>query len=240
MSLVTKKSSRLKDPGADLLDTLTGFWDRWGRLTLSVAGVVVAAGVILVLVQRSRHDREVQASGKLAEAEIMFWQGYYPRSYESAQQVIRDFGGTDAATEAHRIAGDDAYWRGEPGDFRKAADEYRAYLKARGTGLRADAVRRSLAYALESDASALRAQGRTADAAAGFREAAATYEGLVGKFPDRESSSEFLFASARCWRELGQKAEAVKRLQRVLDEFGETATANRARIELAEVTVGNG
>ena len=239
MSLVTKRTARLEDPGAELLDRVTGYWERWGRLTASVAGVVVAVAAIAFLMARARHDSEERASGKLAEAEIMFWQGYYPRSYEAAQQVIKDFAGTQAALEAHRIAGDDAYWRGEPGDFRKAVQEYKAYLKGHGSGVRSDAVRRSLAYALESDAATLLGEGRGGEAEAGFREAAATYESLVGKFADRESSAEFLLGAARCFRQIGQKPEAARRLQRVIDEFGETATANRARIELAEVTAGN-
>ncbi len=98
--------------------------------------------------------------------------------------------------------------------------EYRRYLDKVKTGLLADAARRSLAYSLES--------------AGQFKEAADTYESLVGKF-DRESSAEMLYASARCHRLLNQPAEAIKRLQRLVDEFGETQMANRARIAQGEL-----
>ena len=81
-------------------------------------------------------------------------------------------------------------------------------------------MRRSLAYSLESDGK--------------FQEAAAAYEGLVGRF-DRESSAELLEDAARCFREMHQPAEAIKRIQRLLDEFGETSYAEPARIELAEL-----
>ena len=238
MTLVTRKGSKLEDPGAELLDRLTGFWDRFGRLVLGVVGALAAVAVVGMLYLRAQAATEEKAAGKLAEAEIMFWQGYYPRSYDAAQQVIKQFPGSQSAIEAHRLAGDDAYWRGEPGDFGKSIEEYRTYLKHRTTGMLAEGARRSLAYALESDANVLKTQGKTGEAEAGFREAAATYEGLVGKFVDRESSAEFLFASARCYRLMSKPEEAVKRLQRLVDEFGETATANRARIELAEVTAG--
>ncbi len=238
MALVTRKTTRLEDPGAELLDRLTGFWDRYGRLTMGVLGAIAAMLVVGLLYLRAQAATEEKAAGKLAEAEIMFWQGYYPRSYDSALQLIKQYPGSQSAIEAHRLAGDDAYWRGEPGDFRKSVDEYRTYLKHRGKGMLADAARRSLAYALESDANTLRSQGKTGEAEAEFREAASTYESLVGTFPDRESSAEFLFASARCFRLLNQREEAAKRLQRLVDQFGETATANRARIELAEVTAG--
>ena len=221
-----------------MLDRLTGFWDRYGRLTTGVVGAIAAIVVVGLLYLRAQAATEEKAAGKLAEAEIMFWQGYYPRSYDAAQLIIKQYPGSESAIEAHRLAGDDAYWRGEPGDFKKSIDEYRAYLKHHRDGMLADAARRSLAYALESDANVLKSQGKTGEAEPEFRAAASAYEGLVGKFPDRESSAEFLFASARCYRLLNQREEAAKRLQRLVDQFGETATANRARIELAEVTAG--
>jgi tetratricopeptide (TPR) repeat protein len=221
-----------------LLDRLTGFWYRYGRLVTSVVGALAAVAVVGFLYFRAQAGTEEKAAGKLAEADIMFWQGYYPRSYDAAQQVIKQFPGSRSAVEAHRLAGDAAYWRGESGDFQKAIDEYRAYLKHRRPGLLAEAGRRSLAYALESNASMLRAQGKAGEAEPQLREAATTYESLVGKFPDRESSAEFLFGAARCYRQLSQPQEAAKRLKRLVDEFGETTTAYRARIELAEVTAG--
>ncbi len=74
--------------------------------------------------------------------------------------------------------------------------------------------------------------------AVGTRAAADVYESLVGKF-DRESSAEFLAASARCHRALNQPAEAARRLRRLLDEFGETPYANIARVHLGEITGGS-
>jgi tetratricopeptide (TPR) repeat protein len=119
--------------------------------------------------------------------------------------------------DALRLAGDSQFWLGR---FREAAGDYRHYLERNKSGLIADAVRRSLAYCLESDRQ--------------YKEAAALYEGLVGRF-ERESSAEFLYAAARCYRQLRQPAEADQRLKRLLDEFGETSYANRARILRAEL-----
>ncbi|HEY6867542.1 MAG TPA: tetratricopeptide repeat protein [Candidatus Eisenbacteria bacterium] len=205
---------------------------------MSVLGAVVIAGLLGFMFLRSQATTENAAAGKLAQAEIMFWQGYYARAYDMAQLVVKQYPRAQSGLEAHRVAGDAAYWRGEPGDFQKAADEYRTYLQHGSSSLVAQGVRRSLAYALESDGGARQARGDAAGAASDFREAAATYDGLVGVFADRESSAEFLYAAARCDRQLGQTEEAVKRLKRLLDEYGETTTANRARITLAEITAG--
>ena len=139
------------------------------------------------------------------------------RSTEIAKQVVQQYGGTPSGGDALRLQGDNAFWSG---DFKGAAVHYHAYLKKVSSGALADAARRSLAYALESDRQ--------------HAEAAKTYESLVGKF-DRNSSSEFLWAAARCHRALGQPAEAVARLKRLESEFGETSYARAALLTIAEI-----
>jgi tetratricopeptide (TPR) repeat protein len=218
LTLATRKSARLADPGAELLDRLGGLWEQFGRIALGVAGVVVVAGGVTFLYLRSQANTEEQAAGKLAEANVMFWSGYYQQSLDRSRQVAQQFPNAPSGIEAHRLAGDDAYWLG---DFKTASAEYRRYLDRVKTGLLADAARRSLANALESDGQ--------------YKQAADGYELLVGKF-DRESSAEFLYGAARCYRRLNQPAEALRRLQRLVDEFGETAVANRARIAQAELS----
>jgi tetratricopeptide (TPR) repeat protein len=200
-----------------LLDGVTLFWERYGRLALGAVGVAVVVSAGLFMTLRARASQEEQASGKLAEANVLFWQGDYPRSLELAKQVSQQFGSTPSGNDAHRLAGDNAYWSG---DFKTAVGEYRAYLAKQKSGVVADATRRSLAYALESDLK--------------FAEAAPIYDQLVGVF-DRESSAEFLMASARCHLQMKQPAEAVKRLQRLVDEFGESSVAMRARQEIGEI-----
>jgi tetratricopeptide (TPR) repeat protein len=218
LPLETGRGLKLQDPGADLLDRATGIWDLYGRWVLGVVAAVIVAGALVFLNMRSRASSEEQASTKLAEAHALFWQGQYPRSLEIAKQVATQYPSTRSGADARRLAGDNAFWSG---DFKTAVTEYQAYLAKEKTGLLADAARRSLAYALES--------------AKRPAEAVPIYESLVGKF-DRESSGEFLAAAARCYRALNQPAEAVKRLQRLVVEFGETSYAQRGRIELAELS----
>ncbi len=215
MSLENRKGVALEDPGAEVVERLTGYWERYGRIGLGALAIVAAIAVGAVFVVRSRATAEQQAAGKLAEATLMFWQGDYQRSLAAAKEVYGQYASTPSGEDAHRLAGDDAYWLQ---DYKTAVDEYRKYLAAQKQGMLADAARRSLAYALEN--------------AKQFKEAADTYDGLVGKF-DRESSAEFLAASARCLVAAGNKAEAAKRLQRLLDEYGETSGAQRAQADLA-------
>lgn len=209
--------AQLHDQGGEALDRLQSFWERWGRAALAV---IVVAGVVaggIFFLRRGQENREGQAAARLAEANALYWQGDYARSTEVAKQVAQQFGNTQSGADALRLQGDNAFWTG---DFKGAAVQYEAYLKKAPRGLLADAARRSLAYAQESDKQ--------------YAAAAKTYESLVGKF-DRNSSAEFLWAAARCYRALGQPAEAVARLKRLESEFGETSYARTALLTIAEI-----
>ena len=221
MPLAVQKSTKLEDPGAELLEQAVGLWERYGRIALTALGGILALSVIAFFSMRTRAAAEDQAAGKLAEASVLYWQGDYTRSLELAKQISQQFPSTPSGVDAHRLAGDNAYW---DGDFKTAATEYRSYLGRQKNGVLADGVRRSLAYTLESSKQ--------------YAEAATAYEQLVGKL-DRESSAEFLAAAARCYRASNRTADAVRLLQRLLDEFGETSHANRARVELAELTTAS-
>jgi len=214
----------MSDPGAEFLDRAQAAWNRYGRIIAGVVGAVLVIGVLGFFMMRSRATSEAQAAGKLADANVMFWQGQYDRSLELAKQVAQQYGSTQSGNDAHRLAGDDAYWngmqRGNPADFKTAITEYRSYLGHAGNGPLANAARRSLAYSLESDHQ--------------FAEAAKTYEQLIGAF-DRESSAEFLVAAARCESAAGNRTAAIQHLQRVLDEFGDTSYALPARVRIAQL-----
>jgi tetratricopeptide (TPR) repeat protein len=220
LALSTQKSRSMGFEGSERLAEIQSWWIQHSKIVL---GVLVAVAVIVggvIFNQRTRSVQEGAAAGKLAEASVYYWQGDYPRSLELSKQIYNQYGSTPSGLEAHRLAGDAAFWSG---DFKAAIVEYRRYLEHMKTPLFADAARRSLAYALESDGQRL--------------EAAKMYESLVGKF-DRTSSAEFLVAAARCYRGQGRPADALERLKRVDLEFGETSYANEARLEMGEMAAG--
>jgi tetratricopeptide (TPR) repeat protein len=217
LALENRRSGHIADPGAELLESVSSFWSRYDRVILGGLGVIAVVTVAAVFTLRSRSAQEDEASGKLAEANVLFWQGDYVRAEERAKQVATDFGSTPSGADAQRLAGDAAYWTG---NFKGAIDYYQKYLAKVRSGLLANAARRSLAYAYESNQQ--------------FAQAVPIYDQLVGVF-DRESSSEFLMAGARCSAQLKQPAEATKRLQRILDEFGDTTLATRAREMIGEL-----
>jgi len=217
LPLATQRHAHIQDPGAELIERVSGFWGQFGRIALGALGAAAAAGLIVFFTLRARSAAEEQAAAQLTEANFYFWQGEYPRSLQLAKLVSEQFASTASGADALRIAGDDAFWSG---DFKSAVDYFRRYLDKTKSGVLRDAARRSYAYALESDHQ--------------FKAAADQYDALVGAF-DRESSAEFLAAAARCYRALQQPAEARKRLQRLIDEYGDTSSANTAHIRLGEL-----
>ena len=217
MSLETRKNA-LEDPGADMLDKMTSVWDRYGRIVLVILGAAAVVGVVAYFSVSAQARQENSASEKLAQASDLFWKGDYDRSRTMAQEISQQFGGTPSGVDAHRIAGDDAFWRGK---WKEAIVDYKAFLSKKNSGLLAQAVQRSLAYAYEGD-------GQPA-------EAAKLYDGLVGVF-DRESSGEMLMAAARSHHALHKDDIARQRLQRLIDEFGDSTYQLKARVMLAELT----
>lgn len=217
MPLQSQHSTRIEQPGAEIMVPLTRFWERFGRIALGALAGLVALGAIGYFALRSRQAAEEAAAGKLAEASIRYWQGDYQSSLQIARETASQYGSTPSGIEAHRQAGDAAYWGG---DFKTAVAEYRRYLASNPPGLLGDAARRSYAYALESNGQPL--------------DAAKEYDALVGRF-DRGSSAEFLVAAARCLKAVHQIPSAIEHLRRLVSEYGETEYANQALIELAEL-----
>jgi tetratricopeptide (TPR) repeat protein len=214
---VTQQARRLEPEGAEILGRVSSWWEQYQRLTLGALGVIIAVGLGGFLYMKSRATQENEASGQLAEASVRFWQGDYAHSLDIAKRVYTQYPSTASGLDAHRIAGDDAFWNG---DFKTAIAEYRRYVEKSKPGILQDAVQRSLAYALESDGQP--------------QEAAKLYESLVPR-ADRTSAAEFLMAAARCDRAVGRPADAIRLLERVDQEFGDTSYAQSARIQLGEL-----
>jgi tetratricopeptide (TPR) repeat protein len=203
----------------DLIGRITDFWYAYQRIVLGVVGVVAAAGIIGFFTLQARSRAEAEAAGRLSEANAEYWQGNYQRSLASSQQVASQYGGTKAGRYALRLAADSQYWLG---NLKDAIEGYRKYLQGERNPMLADAARRSLANALESERQ--------------FDEAARIYAEIAPRL-DRESAADALAAAARCHRAAGRSKEAAELYRRVVNDYGETSQAAMARLYLAETTV---
>lgn len=218
MSRLTKQE--LKEDA--FVEGVTDLWERIQShlgLVLGVLGgiVVLAAGGYLWT--QANEKRESEARTTLAEASTQYWSGNYPRTIQLADQVIGDAGGTRAAVDAMRMKADALFWSGA---FDSAATLYRDVLKRESgdTPMRT-AVQQSLAFALESKKD--------------FPAAAALFEEIAAKAPDRTNAADFWLAAGRAWRNAGQKDKATAAFEKVATEYRETTFARDAEVALGEL-----
>ena len=177
--------------------------------------VVIAAGGYYAM--RTRNAQEDQAAGMLAEAQVMFWQGDYSAGHRAGEARVRPV--SRHAQRPRRAPTDGRLRSTGAGNFKGAIAEYQKYLALQKSGALADAARRSLAYAYESAGSTPTPRRSTS---------------LVGVF-DRESSAEFLLAAHAAASSSSRGADATQSLKRLLDEFGDTPQATRAREMIGEL-----
>ena len=62
MSLESRKSSALQDPGAEMVDQLTALWNRYGRIALGVVGALVVVGAVAGYTIHQSREQENAAS----------------------------------------------------------------------------------------------------------------------------------------------------------------------------------
>lgn len=206
------------DPGAAFIDRVQGTWNQHGRNILIVVGALLVVGLGSYYMKNQNARKEEAAAKELIPANDLFWQGQYDRARASAKEVAKKYAGSPSGNDALRIAGDAAFWLS---DAKDAVASYESYLKANGSGLVADGVRRSLAYAYEN-------AGRAEDAAKMF-------DRVAGAF-DRESNAEMLNSAGRCWLAANKPENAKKSWQRILDDFPDASYQLQARIELGRLS----
>jgi tetratricopeptide (TPR) repeat protein len=207
-------------------DPLVATWVRgrdWlgsnGRIVAWVLGGLALAALVAVVWTRSRAQAEQRAANSLAEAQALYWRGDYPTLLARADEVRKNYGGTQAATEALRLKGDAFFWQG---DFKSAAQNYEQYIKENRTeSAYRKGVRRNLAQAYESDN-----QGR---------KAAELYEEMAGEPGPRVLTAELYVSAARAWRAAGDPAKAKALYQKVSNEYTDTVFGADADIALGEM-----
>ena len=218
MSRLTKQE--LKEDA--FVEAVSSLWERvQANLTniLGVVGVLVVVGAGVTLWMRASEKRESEARATLAEASTQYWSGNYARTIQIANQVIDDAGGTRAATDARRMKADALFWSGA---FDSAATLYQDVLKREtaDTPMRT-AVQQSLAFALESKKD--------------FAGAAALFEEIAKKSPDRSNAADFYVAAGRAYRGAGQREKAKAMFEKVANEYKETTFARDAEVALGEL-----
>jgi tetratricopeptide (TPR) repeat protein len=218
VSRLTKQELK-EDP---VITWIYGLADRVQQNRNVVFGVLAALVVLVgggTMWAQANAKKEAEARTTLAEASTAYWGGNYGRTVQLADQVILDAGGTKAAVDAMRMKADALFWQGS---FDTAATLYQEVLKKDRTDspIRL-AVQQSLAFALESKRD--------------FAGAAALFEEIAEKAPDRTNAADFYVAAGRAWRGAAQPAKARAMFEKVATEYKETTFARDAEVALGEL-----
>ncbi|HEY0776360.1 MAG TPA: tetratricopeptide repeat protein [Gemmatirosa sp.] len=201
--------------GAAAGETATDWLERNGR-TLGAAAiataVVVAGGFAWRASSRSTAERADRA---LYEAEARFSQGD-PSAGAALQQVTSRYGDTPAGAHARVLLAQTYYDRGQYADGLRVLSGGSAPAEWR------DATER------------LRAAGQ--EGSGQPKAAAGTYEQLA-RDAGPEAKAELLGDAARAYEEAGDKANARRVWQQVIDT-GTRGASDEARIRLGELAAG--
>jgi len=197
---------------------------KWARSNEKlVAGIaiglaVVAAGIWFAVSARER--RETFARRELAQARQSAEAGNLPLAASDLSRVVSSFGGTSAGQEAQLVL---AEVRLRQGQGALAASELQDFVAG---GVKPQY--RTQAYELLG--LALEQTGRFDAAGRAFEDGArlalAQYKYL---------SASLLLSASRAYAAAGDTAAAVRALEQLAAEFGETSGAQEARLRLAEL-----
>src|SRR5262245_66490903 len=89
---------------------MQAWWARYSKFVLGAlaAVAVVVAGVVFN--NRTRSVQEGAAAGKLAEANVYYWQQDYPRALQLAKQNATQYPSTPSGLDAPRPVGEASVW----------------------------------------------------------------------------------------------------------------------------------
>jgi TolA-binding protein len=187
---------------------------RWVLGGIAVAAVAI---VVALLLAQGRARAERQASSAMTQAQGLYMSGDFSQAATQFQAVADHYGSARSARLARLYEANAQLASGNAAD---AEQSFRRFLGSSRT----DPI--SLAAAHRGLGGSLAGQGKTAEAAAEY-EKAAKIDG------DPMLADDWLNAG-RCYLEAGQKNDAVRAFQAVLDQSSQSAAASEAKERLAE------
>jgi predicted negative regulator of RcsB-dependent stress response len=192
-------------------------WARVNSRTLSIAGIVIVAVAAVGYLWRASADKkEVRASQALASAQAVVQSGNAALAQSDLQALLRRYGGTSAAVQAHMLLAQVHFGAGKVDEGLKELDAIRS------PGLYAASVHGLRAAGLEQ-------AGKPAEAAKRYEEAATAASTTLAKAAYRSDA-------ARAYKAAGDTA-AAKRIWESMAADDSNPLAGEARVRLGELSI---
>lgn len=198
-------------------------WDyvarnRW--LVIGATAVVVAAVAIFFGVRQAASLKEARASVLVNRAVEQMQNGTNAAARPLFEKAVQEYGGTDAARDAHYFLGALAL---EEGRLDEAREGFEAFLDAHpGQSFLTAAAEGGLAVCAER-------ANDWSGAAAIWTRAALVDESVNFNAP------QYLLNAALCWEKAGRPADAIPLLERLIEKHADWSRKTRAEVVLARV-----
>jgi predicted negative regulator of RcsB-dependent stress response len=198
------------DTGESIMD-----WARANSRALSIGGIgVVAVAAVVMLWRASAEKKEERASQALAAAQLVVQSGNAALAQSDLQALLRRYGGTSAAVQAHLLLAQVHFGQGK-------VEEGLKELDAVGS-----------AGPFESSVHGLRGAGL--EQAGKAAEAAAEYEKAATAATTDVAKAAFKSDAARAYTTAGN-AEAAKKIWESIAIDDTNPLAGEARVRLGEL-----
>lgn len=191
------------------------------RTLAIVFGVVAVLALAAWMLVTSGQRKEEFANRALLQARSMAEQGNLPLAATEFQKIIDTYRGTDAARDALLSLNQVRLINGQA---ELAAVSLREFIASDPAPEYAAPAHGMLAAALEN-------AGRSADAAASYRQASALA-------PVGYLKAEYLVDAGRAYLNAGMPAEAEQAYRTVVEDYATAAGVTEAKVRLAELTAG--
>jgi tetratricopeptide (TPR) repeat protein len=191
------------------------------QLATTIAVVVVIGGALGWWSAMSKNRVEAAADQRLGQARMAFESRNYPLAASELSQIVENYAGTRAASQADLLLGQVRLYQGQN---QQAIDLLKRVAPSLGRDFQAQA------YSLLGAAYENNRQWK--DAATAYEDAA-----RLARYPFLKGQA--LSDAGRVWVVAGDTSQALAAYRKILSGMDSTATVAEARVRIGELTRGS-
>ncbi len=217
-----KKIARKKVKEDKLVTTylkLLDYYEMYQKYILGGVAAMVVIILLVVMVSRNRQAAELQASGKLAAARLQLSNMNLTAAADSLEKLVTQYAGTNSA-------GVGSFYLANTYFLQKKTELAQKYFEEYLSDYGSDPMLSS---------SAMAGLAACYEEKKDYKKAAALYEDAVEKYPSVFNAAEKLMNAARCQGLAGNREEARRIYQIVIEKYPNSGLKNDAEIYLAEL-----
>ncbi|MBN2093680.1 tetratricopeptide repeat protein [candidate division KSB1 bacterium] len=217
-----KKFARKKVKEDKLVTTylkIMDYYEMYQKYILGGVAAIIVIILLVVMVSSNRREAEIKASGELAAARMQLSNMNLDAAADSLEKLVTRYDGTNSA-------GVGSFYLANTYFLQKKTELAQKYFEEYLSDYASDPMLSS---------SALAGLAACHEEKKDYKKAAELYEDAVEKYPSVFNAAEKLMNAARCYNLAGNKENAKRIYQKVIDKYANSGLKNDAEIYLAEL-----